>query len=139
MVSKVKPKLTLQEKRLLRKKVAQSRKRPEFRRQEWFRYVKLGESWRKPRGKHSKLREKLSRRPPNVDAGYRGPASVRGLHPSGFKEKLVYNVSDLSTIDREKEAARISSTVGARKREMIENRADELGIRVLNPSPGEEK
>ncbi|MEL9915033.1 MAG: eL32 family ribosomal protein, partial [Thermoplasmatales archaeon] len=35
-----------------------NRKRPEFHRQEWFRYKKLGDSWRKPRGKHSKLREK---------------------------------------------------------------------------------
>lgn len=137
MAVKVKPRLTPNERRLLKKKVGQSRRRPEFRRQEWFRYVKLGDSWRKPRGKHSKLREKQARRPPNVDAGYRGPASVRGLHPSGFKEKIIYNVADLSTIDREKEAARISSKVGARKREMIENRAEELGIRVLNPSPGE--
>lgn len=126
------PKLTPEEKRLLRIKNKMSRKRTEFRRQEWFRYGKFGEEWRRPKGKKSKLREHLGRRPPVVDPGYRGPKLVRGLHPSGFREVLVHNVSELEGINAEREAARISSTVGARKRELIEERATELNIRVLN-------
>jgi large subunit ribosomal protein L32e len=134
MVSTIKPKLGRNEKKLLKKKVALARKRPAFRRQEWFRYVKLGDAWRKPRGKHSKQREKQARRGPVVDAGFRGPKSVRGLHPSGFRERMVCNLRDLMSLDRQMEAARISSSVGSRKKEILEEKAEELGIRILNPS-----
>ncbi len=128
-----KPVLDNNEKRLLKIKNEQARRRVEFRRQEWFRYKKLGDSWRKPRGKHSKMREQLARRPPIVDAGYGGPGKVRGLHPSGFKEIMVYNPEDLSVLNPDREAARIGHSVGARKREQIISRAEELGVRVLNP------
>lgn len=127
-----KPSLSKNEKRLLRIKNKANRKRTKFRRQEWFRYVKLGDAWRKPRGKHSKLREQLGRRPRIVDAGFRTPVKVRGLHPSGFKEVIVYNPSDVEKIDPLKEAARISSSVGERKREDIIEKANELNVKVLN-------
>ena len=129
----IKPKLTENEKRLLKIKNKNSVKRVEFKRQEWFRYKKLGESWRKPRGKHSKLREHLSWRPPVVDAGFRGPTAVRGLHPSGFSEVLVHTPADLERLDPQREAARIGASVGSRKRELIMEKAEELNIRVLNP------
>jgi large subunit ribosomal protein L32e len=35
-------------------------------------------------------------------------------------------------VDPKKQAVRIGGTVGTRKRIMIEDRAEELGIRVLN-------
>ncbi|HLH86010.1 MAG TPA: 50S ribosomal protein L32e [Thermoplasmataceae archaeon] len=132
-MSEIKPNLTKEQKRLLKIKNRDNRNRPEFRRQEWFRYKKLGTAWRKPRGKHSKLREHWNRRPPVVDAGFRNPAAVRGLHPSGFREVRVFNVAELQKIDPSHEAVRIGSTVGARKREQIQAKASELGIRVLNP------
>ncbi|MCL5439594.1 MAG: 50S ribosomal protein L32e [Thermoplasmataceae archaeon] len=127
-----KPKMDSKKKKLLKKKIKQSRKRPEFKRQEWFRYGKFDESWRKPRGKHSKLREHQDWRPPVVDSGYRGPRATRGLHPSGFSEVMVHNVADLGKLNRETEAARIGSTVGSRKRKEIVEKADEMNIRVLN-------
>ncbi|MCL1978833.1 MAG: 50S ribosomal protein L32e, partial [Methanomassiliicoccaceae archaeon] len=71
-------------------------------------------------------------RPPMVDIGFRGPASVRGLHPSGFEEVLVHNVDGLEGIDPKVQAVRIGGTVGTKKRIAIEDRAAELGIRVLN-------
>ena len=130
---KIKPKLSDEEKRLLRLRNKMNRKRPKFRRQEWFRYKRLGDSWRKPRGKHSKMREHKGYRPPVVDSGYRGPRKVRGLHPSGFREVLVHNPSELDRVNPEREAIRIASRVGMRKRIAIEKKAEELGIRVLNP------
>ncbi len=132
-MSQLKPQLTEDEKRLLKKKNELARKRVEFHRQEWHRYKKLGDSWRKPRGKHSKLREHIDTRIPVVDSGFRGPKLVRGLHPSGFREVLVHTPKDLESIDSSKYAARIGSTVGSRKRELIEKRAQELNIRILNP------
>ena len=66
------------------------------------------------------------------DIGFRGPVAARDLHPSGFEEVLVYNVDGLEGIDPKKQAVRIGGTVGTKKRIAIEDRADELGIRVLN-------
>ena len=132
MASSLKPNLTKDQKKLPKQKNDQARKRVAFRRQEWSRYKKFGEEYRKPRGYHSKMREHLARRPPVVDIGYRGPKAVRYLHPSGFMEVLVHNLKEIEALNPEREAARISSTVGLKKREVLEGRADELGIRVLN-------
>ena len=117
----------------LAKRAIISGRRPAFKRQEWFRYAKFKDStWRKPKGIHSKMKRRLKRRGPIVDVGFRGPAEVRGLHPSGFEEVLVYNVDGLEGIDPKKQAVRIGGTGGTKKRMAIEDRADELGIRVLN-------
>jgi len=126
---KQKPKLTKETKRLLNIKAEQSKKMPKFRRQEWFRYKRLGEKWRKPRGLHSKMRTNRKYRPNMVSIGYRTPKAVRGYHPSGFKEVLVYNPRDLKDIDSKTQAGH---SVGTRKREEIIKSADKLEIRVLN-------
>ena len=133
----VEPKPELSEEQIdaLAKRAVISGNRPAFKRQEWFRYQKLGEAWRRPRGIHSKMRRGMKRRPPMVEIGYGGPALVRGLHPSGFEEVMVYNVDGLEDIDPKTQAARIGGTVGVKKRIAIENRAKELGIRVLNKMP----
>lgn len=131
-VVKAKPELDEATADALAKRAMISGRRPAFKRQEWFRYSKLGENWRKPKGIHSKMKRQLKRRPPMVDIGYRGPAAARDLHPSGFEEVLVYNVDGLEGIDPKKQAVRIGGTVGTKKRMAIEDRADELGIRILN-------
>ena len=131
-VVKAKPELDEATTDALAKRAMISGRRPAFKRQEWFRYSKLGEKWRKPKGIHSKMKRQLKRRPPMVDIGFRGPVAARDLHPSGFEEVLVYNVDGLEGIDPKKQAVRIGGTVGTKKRIAIEDRADELGIRVLN-------
>ena len=131
-IAKAKPELSDETADALAVRAMVSGRRPAFKRQEWFRYSKLGEKWRKPKGIHSKMKRRLKRRPPMVDIGYRGPASVRGLHPSGFEEVLVYNVDGLEGIDPKVQAVRIGGSVGTKKRIAIEDRAAELGIRVLN-------
>jgi len=108
-------------------------KKPDFVRQESWRYVRVKESWRKPRGMDSKMRLQKKGWPAIVKVGYRGPSEARGLHPSGFREVLVHNVEELERLDPAKEAARIAHTVGLRKRIDIMRRAQELGIYVLNP------
>ncbi len=130
----IKPKLDKKTKEQLKLREQIANSRPTFRRQEWFRYVRLGESWRKPRGLHSKMRRGFKYRVNLVSTGYRGPKAVRGLHPSGFQEVMVYRVEDLEELDPKKQAARIGHSVGSRKREEIEKIADEKGIRVLNRS-----
>ena len=129
---KPKPELDDETEDALAKRALISGRRPAFKRQEWFRYPKLGEKWRSPKGIHSKMKRKFKRRPHVVAIGYRGPASVRGLHPSGFEEKMVFTLNDLDGVDPKKQAVRIGGTVGTKKRITIEDRAEELGIRVLN-------
>jgi len=120
-------------KRLLRLREKMKRKRPDFVRQESWRYVRVKESWRKPRGIDSKMRLKVKGWPRSPEVGYRGPRAVRGLHPSGFEEVIVHNVDELREVDPERQAVRIAHTVGGRKRGEIVAEAERLGIVVLNP------
>jgi large subunit ribosomal protein L32e len=114
-----------------RKKV--SDKRPKFVRQESWRYDRLAESWRKPKGKDNKMRRQVSGVPRLVKVGYRGPRKARGLHPSGYTDNLVFNVNDLARLDPTKDAARIGHVVGQRKRLLILAEARSKAIKVLNP------
>lgn len=108
-------------------------RRPAFQRQESWRYRRIPSSWRKPKGVDSKMRLSVKGWPKRVKVGYRGPASVRDFHPSGKRDVLVHNVSELEKLSSERDAARLAATLGARKREQIVSRARELGIRILNP------
>ena len=123
---------------MINKEMLQARKkisdaRPKFVRQESWRYDRLAENWRKPKGKDNKMRKQFSGVPPIVKIGYRGPKAARGLHPSGYIDRLVFNVNDLTRLDATKDAARLAHTVGTRKRKEILAKATNLGIKVLNP------
>ena len=111
----------------------QKKKQPAFKRQEWYRYKRLARSsWRKPSGLQSKVRLNRKYRPPMARIGYRKISSVRGLHPSGFEEVMVHKSSDLDGLDPETQAVRIGARVGNRKRLDIHDRANSLGLRILN-------
>ena len=107
-------------------------KKPNFKRQEWFRYKKLGEKWRKARGKTSKTRRYEKGKPAMPSIGYGSPKATKGLHPSGYKDVLVRNIKELESLDPATQAGRISATVGKRKKEVMLERAKELGIKILN-------
>ena len=136
-VAKQKPDLDDSTKAALEARKAQKKTQPKFRRQEWFRYRRLSRTgWRKPKGYQSSQRLNRKYRSPMARVGYGKIASVRNLHPSGFEEVLVYRPEDLDVIDPAVQAARVGGTVGGRKRILIHERADELGIRVLNRRRG---
>jgi|TARA_B100000959_G_scaffold57814_1_gene60455 large subunit ribosomal protein L32e len=67
-----------------------------------------------------------------VQSGFRGPANVRGLHPSGFEEVRINTPKEVENVDPKTQAIRIARTVGDKKREIIVQKADEMGIRVFN-------
>ncbi len=108
--------------------------KPQFNRQDYHKKKRTPTSWREPRGGLSKQRRGVKGKGPKVEAGFRTPEAVRGLHPSGFEEVRVHNVDDLEGVDGDTQAVRIASKVGARKRERIEEEAEDAGIRVLNPT-----
>ena len=64
---------------------------------------------------------------------------MRGLHPSGFEEVMVHKSSDLDGLDPETQAVRIGARVGNRKRLEIHDRANSLGLRILNQRKIERK
>ncbi len=132
-VAKQKPQLDEATQAALDARKAQKKVQPKFRRQEWFRYKRLSRTgWKRPRGDDSSQRKNRKYRSPRARVGYGKVASVRDLHPSGFQEIIVHRPEDLDGIDPAIQAARVGGTVGGRKRVLIHERADELGIRVLN-------
>jgi large subunit ribosomal protein L32e len=118
--------------RLLELRRLKKQKTPKFQRQESWRYVRIHEPWRKPKGVDSHMRLSVKGWPALVKIGYRVPKLVRGLHPSGYRDILVHNIAELETLSKETDAARLAATLGRRKRIEIARRAKELGIRVLN-------
>lgn len=135
--AKQKPKLDDETKSALAVRAAQKKKQPAFRRQEWFRYRRLSKTgWRKPKGMQSSQRMNRKYRSPMARVGYGKTAGARNLHPSGFREVLVHRPEDLEGVDPSTHAARVGARVGGRKRVLIHERADELGIRVLNRRRG---
>jgi len=105
---------------------------PYFRRFESWRFVRLDDPWRKPKGVDNHQRLSVNGWPHLVKIGYRVPKAVRYLHPSGYRDILVHNLKELEALSPDTDAARIAAGVGRRKRIEIATRAKEVGIRVLN-------
>jgi len=120
-------------KRLLRLRAEMKKRRPTFRRENYYRLKRIQTSWRRPKGIDSKMRHKLRGKRKVVQTGYRGPKAVRGLHPSGRELVQVFRPQDLEDVDPEVQIAQIGSTVGSRKRINIINTAEDLGIHIVNP------
>lgn len=114
------------------------KKKEDFKRENSHKKKQTPDSWRRPRGRHSKIRLEVNGAPAKPKVGYRTDKEVRGVHPSGYEEVLVHNTNDLEELE-EGEAAMIASKVGERKREKIVEKADEEEIPVLNPGEQEEE
>ncbi len=120
--------------RLINVRARQKSKKPEFNRHDSHKKKRLSTSWRKPRGLHNKMREQIAAKGKPVRPGFGSPKAVRGFHPSGFREMLVYNVQNLENASGF--AVRISSTVGMKKRLAIQAKAAEMSLKVLNTKGG---
>ncbi len=113
--------------------MAKSHTKPRFVREESWRYKRVKESWRSPRGKTSRVRRSKRGWPAVVKIGYASPTSRRHIHPSGLKEVMVWRLEDLEKVDPKTQVARIAHTVGENKRVRILEQAKKVSIRVLNP------
>lgn len=131
------PRATAAEKALKLRERAKMKK-PKFVRQESWKYFRLKENWRRPRGLDNRVRKKIKGWPPPVSSGYGGPKVARGLHPSGYEEVLVYNAENLKGIDPKTQAVRIAHTVGKRKRVKIITEARKKKITILNAKEAKE-
>ena len=125
-------------KRLLDVRKKQKSKKPHFLQTDSHKKKKLKDYWRRPDGIHNKTRYGLKGKCPRVERGFGSPTLVKGLHPSGFEDIVVSTPSDLDSIKAQTQAVRIAHTVGRRKREIIEKKAIELGLKILNPTRREQ-
>lgn len=109
------------------------KKKPKFLRHGAKALKRVGKKWRRPRGRHSKMKLKKKGKGFIPTVGYGTLKKLKGLHPSGFEEVLIQNLNDLQKIDREREAGKISRRIGKKKRKLILEKAKELNIKILNP------
>ena len=120
----------------LRAEVAKNR--PDFKRPESWRYKRLETTWRKPKGIDNHQRKQKSRgRPGLVKVGYGGPKIARGLHPSGYTDNLVHNITDLEKLNPKTDGIRIAHSVGTKKRKTIVIKSIEKKFKIFNASVSE--
>lgn len=128
--------------RLLQLRAQIKKNKPKFRSQESWRYKRVKQSWRRPKGIDNKARKKKKGTFSLVNVGYRSPKQVRYLHASGFREVVIHNIKELEKVDYKKNVVKIGHSVGRQKRILLQDRADELNILILNRTrillPGEE-
>merc|ERR1712170_152504 len=118
---------------LLRKKIVK-KKTNTFKRHQSDRYVKVTESWRKPKGIDNRMRRKfrgLTRMP---KIGYGSNRRTRHVLQNGFKKFRVFNPSDLELLlmHNRTYCAEIAHNVSSQKRKDIVKRAAQLNIKVTN-------
>jgi large subunit ribosomal protein L32e len=88
--------------------------------------------WHKPKGIHNKMRIKGRGNPAGPSNGYKSPAEVRGLTPSGFEPIIINNVKELMRIDSKYQIAVIAAAVGQKKRIDIAKKAKEMKMTIHN-------
>ena len=98
------------------------------------RYDRVGESWRKPRGIDSAVRRRFRGTVRMVNIGYKNAKATRHQIKGGVRKFLINNLKDIEILlmNNNTHAGEIASTVSARVRVDILNRAKELGVKITN-------
>ena len=106
-----------------------------FLRQDMMRYSKIGkrrkklQKWIKPKGRHSKIRQKRKSYPRFVSIGYKKAkedyGKIKGMTPI-----LIYNLKDLERAD--KKNIIVIGKIGAKKKIEIFKKALDMKLKILN-------
>lgn len=109
--------------------------KPKFRRTNSTQYSKLGKGrkkkqvWRRPTGRHNKLRNQMGGHPATVSIGYKSDKISRET----IEQKVpvyVYNIKDISKL-RENEIA-VLGKIGMKKKIEIAKKAKEMDLKLHN-------
>ncbi len=90
---------------------------------------KKWQKWRKKRGESRNVRKEDGLTP---KTGFGKNSELKGLHPSGFKQVIVYNLNDLKQIKPENTGIIVASAVGKRKKKTFIKKAKEMKIKIFN-------
>lgn len=111
------------------------KKKPQFKRKDSHKYSKLGkgrkkeQKWRKPTGRHNKMRNQMKGHPAVVAVGYKTNNAVRGMVEEK-KPVYVFNVKDLGKVKQNEIA--IIGNIGKKKKLEIVKKSKELKIKIKN-------
>ena len=114
----------------------EKRKKPDFFRREWHRYLRLGRKskkkrvWRDSKGRHSKVRLKIKGKPLRPSVGFQENKEIRGFI-DGIKPVFIETLEQLSKVEKN-EGVIISGKLGKRKRMQILEEANKKGLKILN-------
>ena len=78
------------------------------------------------------IRDRSRGRPGLVKVGYGSPKIARGLHPSGYTDNLVHNITDLEKLNPKIDGIRIGHSVGTKKRKTIVIKSIEKKFKIFN-------
>lgn len=110
-------------------------RKPIFVRKDTFKISRLGkrrkkkQKWRRPRGRHAKLREKRGGHRATPSIGYGAPAKTRGF-VDGLKPVLVHTMDQLNQLKAGEIA--VIGRVGAKKKIELAKAALSAKIKLLN-------
>jgi len=107
------------------------RKNPRFIRQCAYNISSLGIKWRKPKGIHSKMRMSIKGHRSIVKIGYRNDKRLWNTY-RGLQIGYINNLNDLEKVNPKTHVIIVASNLGFKKKEIILNKAKELGIKILN-------
>lgn len=96
---------------------------------------KLGEEWRKPRGRQSKLRREKKGRWAVPKIGYGTPKAEENSIPYRNERRfpvMISNLKDLEKINPKTDVCVVSSSVGTKKAIELLSKAQEMKVPVKN-------
>ncbi|CAI7577189.1 unnamed protein product [Penicillium viridicatum] len=106
-----------------------------FNRHQSDRFMRVGASWRKPKGIDNCVRRRFKGQMAMPSIGFGSNKKTRHMMPSGHKAFLVHNTKDVELLLMHNRtfAAEIGHAVSSRKRVEIIEKAKALGVKVTNP------
>lgn len=108
------------------------KKKPEFIRQDAHKRAEVSFKWRRPKGIHSKMRERRRGHRRCVEIGWGSPRKIKNLDRSGLRIRLVSSVKELEGINPKEEGILIRKSTGLKKRIGLIKKAKEMKIPILN-------
>jgi len=119
----------------LKEREEKKKRKPTYLRTDWHKKSRLGrgrkkkQKWRRPRGRHNKIRLRRKGKPKRPEVGYGSPREVKGTI-NGLKPVKIVKLKDLERIDKESQIAIIDGKLGLKKKIELVKKAKELGIQL---------
>ncbi|KAJ7383562.1 60S ribosomal protein L32 [Desmophyllum pertusum] len=110
------------------------KRKKRFIRHQSDRYLRVKQSWRKPKGIDNRVRRRFKGQYLMPSIGYGSNRKTRHLMPDGFKKFVIHNVKELEVLlmANKSYAAEIAHNVSSKKRKEIVERAQQLAIKITN-------